>query len=166
MKTETIPPAKSPNWIMRFIRWLRRLVPKKVSERLNSRQPKLSESDNFARTLMDDIAGEVGKKLNLAEMELSRVLWNCREGKLVGDVLIAPFRVECTLTKIAANRIGVCVQMLCQKDGRSVITSLKRECSWDELPREIRSEFIKAGLSELHYILCEMEQNDQANTNA
>jgi hypothetical protein len=138
-------------------------VLKKVSGRLGSRQPKLSESDRFARTLMDDIAGEAGKKLNIAETELSHALWNCREAKLVGEVLIAPLRVECTLTKIAANRIGVCVQMLCQKNGRAVITSLKRECSWDELPREIRSEFIKTGLIELHYILCELAQNNQTN---
>jgi hypothetical protein len=114
---------------------------------------------------MDQIAGEVARKLKIPETELGRALWSCREGKPPGDVLIAPVRVECTLTKAAANRICVCVQMLCQQDKRAAITTLKRECSWDELPREIRCEFIKTGQSELHYVLCELTQAKQTETN-
>jgi hypothetical protein len=128
--------------------------------------PNDSESDGFARNLMEALAREAAKKLNLAETELSRALWNCRHGKPAGDVLTAPLRVECTLTKSAANRIDACVQMLCQQDGRPVITSLKRVFSWDELPREIRSEFIKTGQPELNYRLCELAQNDQTKSNA
>jgi hypothetical protein len=70
--------------------------------------PNDSESDGFARNLMEALAREAAKKLNLAETELSRALWNCRHGKPAGDVLTAPLRVECTLTKSAANRIDAC----------------------------------------------------------
>ena len=165
MKAAENPPTKSTTWIIRFIRWLKGLVPKKASGLPESRQSKLAESDRFARSLIDDIAREVAKKLNILESELSRALWNCREGKPTGDVLTAPLRVECTLTKVAANRIGVCVQMLCHQDERAVITSLKLEFSWDELPREIRSEFIRTGQPELHYVLCELAQTNQTETN-
>jgi hypothetical protein len=128
--------------------------------------PNESESDGFARSLINDVAREVARARNSSGEELAQALWNCRVGKPTGDVLIAPLRVECTLTKVAANRIGVCVQMLCQEDGRAAIISLKRDYSWDELPREIRSEFIKTGQPEQHYVLCELGQNNQNKTNS
>ncbi len=132
--------------------------------------PSESESDKYARNLIDDMAREVSKKFNMSGAVLSQELQACRERKPLGNNpianSIAPLRVECAVTKIAANRIGVRVQMLCQQNGQAVITSINRECFWDGLPREIRSEFIKTGQTELHYILCELVRDDQTKTNA
>jgi hypothetical protein len=169
MKAETISTGISKFWPMSIfvllgtlaITLFLLLVWRKIKSAPTD-SPNDSESDGFARNLMEEVARAAANKLNL-ETELSRALWNCRQGKSLGNVLTAPLRVECTLTKTAANRIGVCVQMLCQQDGRAVIISSKRECSWDELPREIRSEFIKTGQPELVYVLCEQTQKNQTN---
>ncbi len=159
MKTEGAP-AQSRDGNSKRLRHMFRRFRQMVCGSRNSLTPRGSESDQFARNLMDDAARQLAPKLNVPESELGQALWNCREGKPPGETLIAPIRVECAITKIASNQICLCVQMLCQQDGRSVITTLKRECAWDNLPREIRSEFIRTGQMELHYILCEFTKNN------
>ena len=64
-------------------------------------------------------------------------------------------RVECGIAKEAANRISLCLRVLCQTETKPEMISLERVLSWDGLPQAIRSEFIRSGNKELHYVLCE-----------
>jgi hypothetical protein len=104
--------------------------------------------------LLADVAQHLSGKMKISEPELREALLKMREGR-GGGPASGVVRVECALAKETANRIKLCLRVLCQTETKPEMISFERVLSWDGLPREIRSEFIRSGNKELHYVLCE-----------
>jgi hypothetical protein len=111
--------------------------------------------DSFLAALLQEAARQISDDLGLDAAEVSDALKQCRAGlpnELAGKI---QSRVDCSFKKTSANRISVTLSISFLKDGKPWLTQVRQETSWDELPGEIRAEFIEKNPAELCYILCD-----------
>ena len=152
-------PTESSSWLTRFFQRLKQLLFGAPP------QPGDPEADRFAHRMLKDVAKELAKKLNVSESDLYSALCACHQGKNSPITLSGSLRVECTLSKLSASQIKSCIQVLHQSAGKADLTTIKQRFAWDKLPRELRSEFIKSGQKEIHYVLCELQHENDKSPN-
>lgn len=72
---------------------------------------------------------------------------------LQGHKIASVLRVECVLQKVSASTV-VCktVVALPHQQG-AVLRSIKRELSWEDLPSQVRADFMKHGTEDQVYLL-------------
>jgi len=117
--------------------------------------------DERAEKLRAEIAHELAAKLGATAEEIASALGALRPNHQ-SVATPSSLRVKCTFRKISPAMIDFTVHAHYAGDGKPTITSLSREISWDDVPRDVRREFIRTGERELHYALGESVQEETA----
>jgi hypothetical protein len=118
--------------------------------------------DERAEKLLSEIAHELAKALPATAEEIASALAVLKPNQQ-SVATPSSLRVKCTFRKISPAMINFTVQADYAGDGKPTITTLAREISWDDVPRDVRREFIRTGEKELHYALGESVQERATN---
>jgi len=105
--------------------------------------------------LLEQCAQQIASAMAMDKQAVDGTLKKCRAGHPDELAQRLHLRVDCGLKKISATRVVVDLSIGLLKADKPVLIQIKHEASWDDLPREIRSEFIRNNPSEIHYVICE-----------
>ncbi|HEY6183227.1 MAG TPA: hypothetical protein VIW67_13340 [Terriglobales bacterium] len=114
--------------------------------------------DEFVNGLIEEAVRKLSEVLEIAKEDLARAFEESREGKANELARRLGLRVDCSLKKISASRVSVTLSILTLSEGESILTKIQHEASWDELPREVRAEFIRHNPGEVHYVICDQPE--------
>jgi hypothetical protein len=114
-----------------------------------------SDSDRFVNKLLSLSARHIAESLALNNTEVEAALLQCRSGASSDLAQKLNVRIDCSLKKVSASRLAVTLSVAYLKEGKVNLTRISQEVSWDDLPREIRSRFIKENPDELCYVIVE-----------
>ena len=120
-----------------------------------SRNGKAHTDDN-AEQLYRDISEKLSKVLEVAPEEILGVLKNSDSGK-TGNNSKIPLRLECIFKKLSPINTVITINAVYIKSNTPFKTSLTRELSWDQIPSDVRREFIHSRKIELVYVLGDPE---------
>jgi hypothetical protein len=113
------------------------------------------DSDPFVNGLLEQCAQQIASALAMDKQAVDETLMKCRAGQPDPSAQRLHLRVDCGLRKISAVRVAVDLSICLLKADKPVLIQIKHEASWDELPGEIRAEFIRNNPPEVHYVICE-----------
>jgi hypothetical protein len=111
--------------------------------------------DPFVSNILEDIAGRLSEsdKSSLQSLEGALIEWH--KSGVQPEALRDILKIECSFTKKTANKVDVTVRLAMIVNGEAKVTVFQREVGWETLPQEIRSDFIRNGGKESHFVLCE-----------
>ena len=108
--------------------------------------------DANAEQLYSEIARKLSEQMGAPPEQIMAVLrgeaTSTAEGKTP-----PPLHMECTFRKLTASSVEIMIIAAYFKNGKPVTSSLRRELSWDNIPPDVRREFIHTGKIEMHYSL-------------
>ena len=108
--------------------------------------------DGNAEKLYKEISDKLSKVLEIPTEDILNIL-KSSESTDSEKVRKVPLRLECRFTKLSPNNIKIHIDALYIKSNTPYSTSLTKEIAWDEVPQDVRSEFIHSGKVELIYVL-------------
>jgi hypothetical protein len=109
----------------------------------------------FLSEILEAAAKELSEALAMNRQIVDVAIQDCRDGKPNEFARKIHLRIDCAIKKISAARASVTISIALTKDGQPIPIRIQREVSWDELPHEIRSEFIRNNPAELCYVIAE-----------
>jgi hypothetical protein len=119
------------------------------------------DDDAFLRGLLQAAAGQIAEALQLEEQDVGIAFQRCRAGQANELARQLCLRVDCSLKRSSASAVAVTLSIFTLKEGKPVVTQISRDASWDELPQEVRAEFIRNNPPEMHYVICEASRDPQ-----
>ena len=117
------------------------------------------DDEQFVDWLLDTTATTIAKVLDKHRQDVEFALRQCRAGQPNELAQTTQLRVECSVIKLSASRVSVTVSVVVLKAGKPEVITIRTAASWDDLPKEIRSEFIRNNPPEVHYVICEQPTN-------
>ena len=113
----------------------------------NSKHRDANEED-----LYGEIAQRLSRELDIPESDLLAVLR--REPDVNSEVpLKQNILLEASFRKVNATTVAIEITAAYRVDAEVRKSTLKRQLSWDEVPKSVRSDFIRSGERHLHYSL-------------
>ncbi|MGD1086655.1 MAG: hypothetical protein ABSA47_18105 [Verrucomicrobiota bacterium] len=141
------PPVESTAGLFqRILNWIRRMLEIVFGSTNDSR---------FLSDILEAAARQLSETLAADRQAVDMAIKDCREGRANEFARKLHLRIDCTIKKLSAARAAVTISIALTKDSRPILARVHREVSWDELPREIRSEFIRNNPAELCYVIAE-----------
>jgi hypothetical protein len=148
--------AKSQGFLARLFEWFCSLF-SPSSDRTGTSK----SDDRFVSGLLDQAARCLAEALSLDASEVRRALSLLRQQGVESATTRDLLRVDCSLKKLSSTRMSVTLDVAFHKEGKLIITQIVQELPWDDLPSEIRSEFIRNNPEEIHYVICEHPDSKQ-----
>jgi hypothetical protein len=130
----------------------------------DSRKPRKPETDPFVTAIFSNIAKSISPSLNANVADVRDAFIRWRETGIRSDLLAKFVKVECSFVKKSASVVTVTPRIAQTKEDKIKITTFEQDTPWEELPQEIRSEFIRNGGKEHVFVLCEMPSSVPAKT--
>ncbi len=123
------------------------------------RKSDLSPSDNqFLQRLFDAAIIPISETLGASREDVRKALVQSRAGEPNELAQTSHLRVECAFKKVSPSRLAVTVSIIFLKDDKPLVSTVRLEASWDELPSQIRSEFIRKNPPEVICVITEHNQ--------
>lgn len=108
--------------------------------------------DASAEDLYLEIAGKLAEQMGIPAEQILSLLR--QEGKVTESQNATPvLHMECTFRKLSASTVEIEIVAAFLKDGKPMASTLSRQLSWDDVPANVRSDFIHTSQKELHYSL-------------
>jgi hypothetical protein len=108
--------------------------------------------DQQAERLRAEIARELAANLGVTTEEIAFSLDTlAADNQWAGS--LSSLKIQCSFKKISPTLIHLVVNAYYAREGKPTMTTLERDISWDEVPRDVRHDFIRSGEKELHYAL-------------
>ena len=114
--------------------------------------------DANAARLYQEIAEKLSEQLNVPPENILRTI-HPPPGQDAPPSEIA-IQLECTFRKLSSTLLEIEVVAVYLKDGNPMTTSLVRKLAWDDLPADVRRDFIRSGKSEIHYKMKEPSEKE------
>jgi hypothetical protein len=155
------PPSNSTSFFKEIwgslISMLRRIFgPPPVAGAPTPQKPPME--DPFLERLIEAAVAPLAETLGVGRQEASMALMQCRSGEPNELARKSQLRVQCSFKKNSPSRVAVMMSILFLKDGQPIVSTVNLEASWDDLPSEVRSEFIRKNPTEVTYALAETRQ--------
>jgi|GEM_PF-3670417 len=106
--------------------------------------------DANAEQLYSEIARKLSEQMDAPPEQILAVLRGEAASPAEGKTP-PPLHMECTFRKLNASSVEIMIIAAYFKDGKPVTSSFRRELSWDDIPSDVRREFIHTGKIEMHY---------------
>jgi hypothetical protein len=109
----------------------------------------------FEKTLGKDIEEALKPEVSLPTDELQSAVRGilARAGAPVARQIPALLRIEYEVFKLNSNRVRRTLAIALRKEEGACLKKIMREMPWEDVPSEIRGEFIKQNKSTLVYSL-------------
>ena len=99
-----------------------------------------------------EISGKLAEQMQAPQEQILSMLRQEAQDAARQDASSA-MHLECTFRKLSAVTIEMEIVAAFLKEGKPMTSTLRRQLSWDDLPANVRSDFIHTSLRELHYSL-------------
>ena len=137
---------------------------KNLGDSQKPQKPRKPETDPFVSAIFSNIAKSISPSLNANVHDVRDAFIRWRETGIRSDLLANFVKVECSFVKKSASIVTVTPRIAQTKEDKIKITTFEQDTPWEELPQEIRSEFIRNGGKEHVFVLCEMPSSVPAKT--
>lgn len=107
-----------------------------------------ASAENLYLEIADKLAGQTGIP---AEQILSLLRQDAKDTECQNAT--PALHMECKFRKHSASIVEMEIVAVFFKDGKPMTSTLSRQLSWDDLPANVRSDFIHTSQKELHYSL-------------
>jgi hypothetical protein len=121
-----------------------------------AKSPKRKDSN--AEALYEEIATKLSEQMNVPKEDVLKAI----RPELKKSDAMPPIslRLECTFRKLNSSTLEIQVAAIYLRDGAPRTTTLTRILSWDEVPADVRREFIHTGKTELHYSMGDVDKKE------
>jgi hypothetical protein len=123
-----------------------------------------AKTDPFVTGVLRGIAEKLSpeRKIEVSDLTDQLILWHT-SGKQP-DSLIGILKIEYSFVKKTASLVTLAVRVALSDGDKVKLITFDREMSWENLPQEVRSDFIRHGGKELHFVLCETSPSKAPET--
>ena len=106
--------------------------------------------DSNAEQIYSEIANKLSEQMK-APPEAVLAILRGGASPVPDQNLHFSIHLECTFRKLNASTAEIEIVAAYLKEGKPHTSTLRRELSWDEIPEDVRRDFIHTGKAELHY---------------
>jgi hypothetical protein len=159
-----------PKWIQLAFDRLRKLRPmfrKESCQRGKSFQsaPNPDAETALLSKLLDDAAEQISETVGEPKDKIAQAIRSWRRGQPSQLAQELHLRIECSFKKLSPSRVSATLWILLLNHDQPCPKPRDTVVQWDDLPRELRSEFIRHNPPEIIYVICEEPKNDKEINN-
>jgi len=121
----------------------------------SDRLPKPPPVDPFVEGILRNIAGTLPSSKNRSIEAITDDLLQWHKTGVHPASLIGVLKVECAFVKKSATIVSSAVRVALTEGDKVKVVTLDRDIAWENVPQQIRSEFIRNGGKEHHFVICE-----------